>query len=129
MIRECFPTSVLLGSLESPVVASSDCQPQSVESQTISACLCTADLCNDIPGSQDSQAGTALARIDPTRRPRERERQRERERERVNCYQCGSLFSDGGNSDCTEFDEADPGQQGLCDPGEVCLLYTWQKSR
>ena len=118
MIRECFPTSVLLGSLDSPVVASTECRPQPVESESISACLCTADLCNDLPGRDEaSQAVTAVA----SRRPRERHR--------VSCYQCGSLFSDGGNSDCTEFDEADPGQQGLCDPGEVCLLYTWQKSR
>ena len=117
VIRECFPTSVLLGSLESPVVASTECQPQSVESQTISACLCTADLCNDIPGrGQDSRAVTAV-----TRRPRERDR--------VSCYQCGSLFSDSGNSDCSEFDETEPSQQGLCQAGEVCLLYTWQRSR
>ena len=116
MIRECFPTSVLLGSLDSPVEASPDCSPQAVESDTISACLCTSNLCNHIPGRDSpSQAVTAVSRP--------------RERERVRCHQCGSLFSDGGNSDCTEFDETDPSHQGLCQQGEVCLLYTWKKSR
>ena len=114
MIRECFPTSVLLGSLESPVEASTECLPQSVESQTISACLCTSDLCNHLPGRVTaSQAVTAVGRS----------------RERVRCHQCGSLFSEEGNPDCSEFDEAEPSQRGLCQPGEVCLLYSWQKSR
>ena len=67
----------------------------------------------------------------------------------MRCHTCGSLFSTGGNSDCAEFDAADPSQRGHCGPGEVCLLYcsalyctvlhctvlqvcllyTWQRSR
>ena len=35
VIRECFPLSVLLGSLESPVVPRSDCQPRPVEEENI----------------------------------------------------------------------------------------------
>ena len=52
-----------------------------------------------------------------------------RQFERVTCYKCGSLFSSDGNSDCEEFDASDASQQGLCGAGEVCLTYTWQKSR
>ena len=40
------------------------------------------------------------------------------------CHQCGSLFSDT-NPECSEFDEADPRQQGECGPGEACLFYSW----
>lgn len=46
---------------------------------------------------------------------------------RVICHQCGSLFSDT-NPECSEFDEADPRQQGVCGPGEACLWYSWQKT-
>ena len=46
VIRECFPTSVLLGSLDSPVVPSTDCQLQTLDGDDIQACICTSDLCN-----------------------------------------------------------------------------------
>ena len=49
--------------------------------------------------------------------------------ERIRCHKCGSLFSSDGNPECSQFDESDEAQQGLCGPGEVCLVYTWQKSR
>ena len=41
----------------------------------------------------------------------------------MRCHTCGSLFSSGGNSDCAEFDAADPSQRSHCGAGEVCLLY------
>ena len=47
VIRECFPTSVLLGSLDNPVVPRADCRAESVESESIKACICTTDLCNE----------------------------------------------------------------------------------
>ena len=67
VIRECFPTSVLLGSIERPVEpqvtmvitmmlvimtnhgsncnVQATCSPVSVESDTIKACICTTDFC------------------------------------------------------------------------------------
>ena len=53
MIRECFSTSILLGSLDNPVLPSSTCSPEPVESDVITACLCTSDMCNDL--SSDSE--------------------------------------------------------------------------
>ena len=47
VIRECFPTSVLLGSLDRPVVPRSDCRLEPVEEEdNIEACICTSDYCN-----------------------------------------------------------------------------------
>ena len=35
VIRECFPTSILLGSIDNPVEPTSTCKPEDVESDTI----------------------------------------------------------------------------------------------
>jgi len=48
VIRECFPTSILLGSIENPVDPTPLCSTEPVESDTIQACICTSDLCNGI---------------------------------------------------------------------------------
>ena len=48
MIRECFPESILLGSVENPLKITEDCQPINIEADgSIAACICTTDLCND----------------------------------------------------------------------------------
>ena len=66
VIRECFPTSVLLGSIDQPVQPQAQCSPTSLESDSISACLCTSDLCN---GVGEDDVNTELALV-TTRRPR-----------------------------------------------------------
>ena len=165
VIRECFSTSILLGSLDSPVQAKDQCLPELVESDAITACICTTDLCNDLASSSDTrpqqQQTTTLSprlitqapRNDRTFSPkRDPFSQLTTERfkssavtsvpftrdndlssvtagDRVLCYKCGSLFSSDGNADCTEFDDTDPNQKGFCKADEVCLMYTWQKSR
>ena len=162
VIRECFSTSILLGSLDNPVQARDQCLPELVESDAITACICTTDLCNDLASSGDTrqqqQQTTTLSprlitqapRNDRTFSPnRDPFRQLTTERfkssavtsvpfipdnsvssgARVLCYKCGSLFSSDGNADCTEFDDTDPNQKGFCKADEVCLMYTWQKSR
>ena len=51
-LRECFPTRVLLGSIEKPLSASDSCTMRDITddgSGTIRACLCTSDFCNDLP--------------------------------------------------------------------------------
>ena len=163
MIRECFSTSILLGSIDSPVTARTECSLEKVESDAISACICTTDLCNDLassrsdtrhparhqtttvstfaqeprhertfsPGRDFTTEAAAVRRVTastvipvPSRNSKTQSRSRG-----ILCYQCGSLFSRGGNSGCSEFDDTDPSQQGFCQPGEVCLIYTWEKSR
>ena len=162
MIRECFSTSILLGSIDSPVTARSECSLEKVESDAISACICTTDLCNDLASSRSSDTKpsarhsttvstfaqeprhertfspgrdftteAAVRRVTastvipvPSRNSKTQPRSRG-----VLCYQCGSLFSRGGNSGCSEFDDTDPSQQDFCQPDEVCLIYTWEKSR
>ena len=46
---------------------------------------------------------------------------------RVSCFQCGTLFSASGSA-CNTFDSSDPEQQDFCQPGEVCLWYSWRQS-
>jgi hypothetical protein len=46
---------------------------------------------------------------------------------RVRCFQCGTLFSTSGSA-CDTFDSSDPEQQDFCQPGEVCLWYSWRQS-
>ena len=53
-LRECFPTSVLLGSIQDPLVAGRSCRQRDITddgSGTILACLCSSDYCNDEPGA------------------------------------------------------------------------------
>ena len=153
VIRECFSTSILLGSIDNPVTARTECSLEKVESEAISACICTTDLCNDLdsdtghpvrhsttvstfaqeprhertfsPGRDNQfQFTTEASTVIPV--PSRNSKTQSRG---VLCYQCGSLFSRGGNSGCTEFDDTDSSQQGFCQQDEVCLIYTWEKSR
>ena len=55
VIRECFPTSILLGSIEDPISTEDECRPVAVESEGISACVCTNTLCNGILQDKDNQ--------------------------------------------------------------------------
>ena len=42
----------------------------------------------------------------------------------LKCHSCGKL----GVEECTDFDNNDEDQIKECSFGEVCLLYTWEKS-
>merc|ERR1719150_3586438 len=137
VIRECFPTSVLLGSIERPVEPQATCSPQSVESDTIKACICTTDLCSGI-GDDDNGPRTALATFDSTvtAAPPNIDQEVDQlfddvsnESGRVRCHQCGSLFSTDGNPACERFERNDPSQAGECAAGEACLWYSWERSR
>merc|ERR1719317_972624 len=57
VIRECFSLSILLGSIDNPVVAREECTPVQVESEIIQACVCTTDLCNGIIGDNNETQG------------------------------------------------------------------------
>ena len=47
IIRECFPESILLGSLQRPVAVRDTCLPAHVDADpSIAACICTTPLCN-----------------------------------------------------------------------------------
>ena len=127
VIRECFPTSILLGNIDNPVEPQPECRPDSLESDSISACICTSDLCN---GVGDDDINTEVSRV-TTRRPRvvPTASPVPSVAGRVRCHQCGSLFPGGSsNPDCDTFDPSDPLQQNYCAPGEACLWYSWQKS-
>ena len=48
--------------------------------------------------------------------------------DRVKCHQCGNLFSAlASKPTCDTFNPSDPEQQDFCQPGEACLLYSWQQ--
>ena len=132
VIRECFATSILLGSIDNPVEPRAECEPDSLESDSISACICTTDLCNGL-GDDDIKTEVSLV---TTTRPRAAPTTTTAPTTslapalgQVRCYQCGSLFSGSSNNpDCDSFEPSDPLQQSFCAPGEVCLWYSWQKS-
>ena len=47
VIRECFSTGILLGTIDDPIEPRSDCRPKNVEDDdSIMACMCTEDYCN-----------------------------------------------------------------------------------
>ena len=139
VIRECFPTSILLGSVDNPVKITPTCSPVSLEQSTISACICSTELCNGEQASagidtpdKDSDEDTVISEIDITVTEVVPEVIAESTSSpvfsRVICHQCGSLFS-GKNPDCAVFDPGDGGQEGFCDPGQACLWYSWQKTQ
>ena len=50
VLRECFPTSVLLGPIDNPLTATLDCDLRDISepgSSNIKACLCTTPFCNE----------------------------------------------------------------------------------
>ena len=132
MIRECYPESVLLGSVDHPVEITRTCSPLTMETDgTIAACICREDFCNGIEHelSNDTAPRTlagseeVLDEIDIA----------------INetpvtagsgliCAECGSLFS-GKNSDCQIFEETNKTQQAVCQPDQACLYYSWQKTK
>ena len=114
------------------------CSPVSLEQSSISACICSTELCNGEQASagidthEDNDDHTVITEIDITVTEVVPEVILESTLapvfSRVICHQCGSLFS-GQNPDCSVFDETDGSQEGFCDPGQACLWYSWQKTK
>ena len=146
IVRECFSTSVLLGSITDPIVPSDQCVPKPVEDASIMACICTNDFCNGMDGGESAIRSTprpslfdrtstkrpgGISARPPPRTPAPRPPPRNpapsprRPGEGVLCHSCGSLF---GQEECPDFDPANPSHQKRCSPGEACLWYSWQKS-
>ena len=51
VLRECFPTSVLLGPIDNPLTAELDCNLRDISEpgpSNIKACLCTTPFCNEL---------------------------------------------------------------------------------
>ena len=77
VIRECFSTGILLGSISDPIEAKSNCRPKNVENDdSIMACLCTEDYCNGYESEEErasnrNRGATTKrpARITTTRKP------------------------------------------------------------
>ena len=62
MLRECFPTSVLLGPIDNPLTAELECNLRDISepgSSNIKACLCTTPFCNE--GANDALIQQAAA--------------------------------------------------------------------
>ena len=73
VIRECFSTGILLGTIDDPIEARSDCRPKNVENDdSITACMCTEDYCNgyesdeEKASNQNQLATKRPSRIQPT---------------------------------------------------------------
>ena len=62
VLRECFPTSVLLGPIDNPLTAELECNLRDISepgSSNIKACLCTTPFCNE--GANDPLIQQAAA--------------------------------------------------------------------
>ena len=73
-MRECFPTRVLLGSIQDPLVPLPDCSQRDITddgSASIFACLCNNDFCNDDENllTRTSRLDSDSSRPKTTRRP------------------------------------------------------------
>ena len=44
--------------------------------------------------------------------------------EPLTCFSCGKL----GHDECENFDASNPNQVKECNKGEVCLIYSWDKT-
>lgn len=68
-LRECFPTSVLLGDIRNPLKKTEACDMKDISERgsnsNIFACLCTTNFCN----SKDGAIGAAPAVGPPPRQP------------------------------------------------------------
>ena len=77
-VRECFSTSILLGTVSDPLLPSASCSPRDISetasSAKISACLCTSDLCNSYVSPEEARelARPATTTRPPTRPPQTR---------------------------------------------------------
>ena len=157
MIRECFSTRVLLGSLEDPVLPEEECQPVEVQSDTIMACICTTDLCNGIgndfldtrvvPVNKNPQLLTTPLAETPRgqnipgknrnkidREPpsvtkkKLRKKQQTFHPDRVG-LQCYACGSlINPNKKCDRFNRTDTDQVQTCLKDEARLMYSWRKS-
>ena len=58
VIRECFSTNILLGSIQNPINPQNQCVPAPVEDANIMACVCTDDLCNGLDGAANVDRST-----------------------------------------------------------------------
>jgi len=55
VVRECFSTSILLGSISDPIRPAEQCTPAPVEKDaTVMACICTNDFCNSLDGGSSA---------------------------------------------------------------------------
>ena len=77
-VRECFSTSILLGTVSDPLLPTASCSPRDISetasSAKISACLCTSDLCNSYVSPEEARelARPATTTRPPTRPPQTR---------------------------------------------------------
>ena len=104
-------------------------------STTRKFCSCNTELCNlnlyeysDYTRVKRHPANVRQNFIFPFQPQSESESGSSLETSGVRCYSCGSLFSRDAPH-CPQFDREDLGQRDVCQPGEVCLLYQWKKSK
>ena len=133
VIRECLSTSILLGSIEDPLVVTPGCTVKDIseDGTKAEACLCDSDLCNDNSLVGDTMNSDKISQPQQTQLAAPVQTETEAvisTARRVRCYQCGSLFSDSGSPVCDQFSPGNNDQQGHCDQGQVCLFYSWTRA-
>ena len=154
IIRECLAKVILLGPFEDPLLATPHCEVKDISEEpgTVTlACLCESDLCNDNAETQQLQTqsrsdlssvinnnnNNAVAPVTENTKPVIDENTRQvtekastsipDPKKQIECFQCGSLFSEDSSSpECDQFSPRDPQQKGLCPPGDVCILYSFR---
>ena len=110
VIRECLSTSILLGSIEAPLLPAALCRGQDISDNgdgSIQACLCESDLCNENSNDHSPRRVESSVKTSETNTRGNTEKDKssvvvtveksaDRSKLQVLCYQCGSLFSDSG---------------------------------
>ena len=154
LLRQCFPSHILLGPVHSPLRSSSTCNLKDItddQEGTVKACLCNTDLCNDEESQETDKPSDPYVVLRTTSVPNlktsisEVKTLQEVPRQghglkvpgeefesiisaesRLECHSCGSLlFPD---KKCQVFNGTDPTQRQECLEDEACLMYSWKKS-
>ena len=151
-IRQCFSTSILLGSIDAPLETGPYCEPQDISDNSLSeitACLCDSDFCNSYRGPTEKKSRslkqvqgvrqqvatvnqlsntTKLSTTNRNNIPMKAAARKtfHPDQPGLQCYSCGSLLNP--NKKCDTFNKADPEQVQTCLQDEACLMYSWKKS-
>ena len=106
-VRECFSTSIVLGTVDDPLVAKPYCDPLDISENSISkvtACLCETDLCNAYRSGSEKR----LSQVNS-----ESARRNSSDRDKFPTTPASRRQQDGRQSNSQKSDRRSNGQQNI----------------